>query len=130
MALKLLRTIDPGSLDTDPLTNQPAADVFGELITTRGKLPRLIVWEVDTGGKHVTPTATGLSVAIVMLSRVPVPGEDRLQSFWSRGPISTGVLPGEEQVQSQARSVVEYTGIITAEAGTTGLLAIYGEVTP
>ena len=132
MALKLLRTIDPASLDTDPLTTQPAADAFGpELARTRAGLPRVIVWEVDTAGRKVSPpTTTSIDVAIVMLSRVDVPGQGRGQDFWSRGAINTGVLPGEEQVQREARPSVGYTAIITAEAGTANLLAVYAEDSP
>jgi len=132
MALQLLRTIDPASPDADPLLTQPAGDVFGELAVNRGKLPRIIVWEVDTGGKKIAPTGTSIDVAIVMRSRVRVPGESRYQEFWSRGAISTSVLPGEEQGQGQARSVSGYTGIVTDAVGfaASSRLAIYAEVTP
>ena len=123
MALKLIREVDLSSLDADPLT-QPAADALGPLVTAKGGRVLVQAWLVDAAGKPIDPAGLTVSLVVATWSRADDGAEG-----WGRGAISTGVVPGEWQTQSELGSVVGFQVAVTASSGA-GTLRIYAEQGP
>lgn len=106
----------------DPLTTQPAADAYGPLMTSRAGSVLINLWEVDSEGRRAAPTGLTIDVVVITWSTM---GAERpagalgtglvRTGFWGRGLISTGVTPGEWQIQTELASVVGFQIAVLAK---------------
>jgi hypothetical protein len=134
---KLVRYFDlAGDVDVDPITTQPAADAFGPLVTGLGQRVSIGAWVVGADGRKLAPAGLEVSLAIVWVWRVETDsapaGSTVTNDMWSRGPIATDVIPGEELTQSELGDVVGFQVVVTAKSASPAgqRLAIYATLGP